>query len=420
MNLKPSIIKGLLLSCLVSLQFLGHALAANTPDQRIVMGYYTNWGTYKGFPVGNPQLNEQAKNLNVLAYAFFEVDSNGTLYFSDPWSDLKASDAGFCAKNPAICNNTKGTEGLGNFTKLTRENIYPNTKIVISVGGAGHDETFRSAFRNIPNFIASLGAIINEYKIAGIDLDFEPSAWSASDANNYVKLAEEIRKNFPTILITAAVTANPDVIKQFQASNWQSFAKSVNYIGVMAYDFHGGFDGLGNRTGFHSNLYSDDSDPYQNHFSGDAAVKTYIEMGVPANKLLLGVPAYGRMYGEVVDGGKHGLYQNIGALYSKGDLDKDMESYRSIIGTKLGKGYVDYWYSNTSGAYSTKLNGVFAYNANERVFISFDNTALIDEKAKYVKENKLGGMMMWELRADITPSDPNNASLLKHMFDGVK
>lgn len=393
-----------------------YAIAPTVFAQPLIMGYYTNWGTYKGYPVGNPQLNEQARLLNILAYAFLEVDVNGSLYFSDPWSDLDHRDAAFCAQNRPICKNMAGTEGLGNFSKLTRDKIYPDVKVVISVGGAGHDDSFHNAFNNTKNFIASLRAIIQTYQVAGIDLDFEPSGWTGSDASHYVNLVEEIRNHFPAILITAAVTANPHVIKQFQAENWRRFAEKVDYIGIMAYDFHGGFDGIGNKTAFHSNLYSDNNDPYHTHFSGDLAFKTYREMGVPASKLLLGIPAYGRVMTEIVDGGTKGLYQAIGGAYYKGDLDGEMESYRSIISNWLGKGYTDYWHTNTTGTEPGVLSGVFAYHAEQKIFVAFDNAALVDVKANYVKDHKMGGMMMWELRSDLHPGD--NASLLRHMASG--
>lgn len=399
---------------LLSLFFTLSVTAAQTSN-KIIMGYWTNWGTYQNYPVGNPAFNEQMQNMNVLAYAFFEVDANGTLYFSDTWSDLSDADITFCNSNPAICHNISPAYALGNFTKLTKQKLYPNVKIIISIGGAGHEDSFQNAFANPVNFINSLTAIVNEFKIDGVDLDFEPSSWGGkNDPAKYVQLTDAIRAKFPDhnkFLLTAAVSANPDVIRQFTAANWQRFMKNVDYLGVMAYDLHGGFDGVGNRTGFHSNLYSDAKDPYYFHFSADAAVQTYLQMGVPAKQIILGIPAYGRVFAGVEAGDAHGLYQNFNLLYKKGDLADDMESYKSIVGTWLGRGFTDYFYSTAPN----QLSGVYAYNPAEKLFVTYDNTALVDAKADYVKQNNLGGMMMWELRADVKPSDANNASLLKHM-----
>lgn len=393
-------------------------------NDKIIMGYWTNWGTYKGYPIDNPDVSEQMKNLNVLAYAFFEVDVNGTIYFSDAWSDLNDSDIPFCNSHPAICHNVSPAYALGNFTKLTKQNLYPNVRIIISIGGAGHDDSFHNAFANPTNFINSLAAIVAEYHIAGVDLDFEPSAWSGlNDPAKYVQLTQAIRAKFPDhtkFMLTSAVSANPDVIKQFGADHWQQFTKNVDYIGIMAYDLHGGFDGVGNQTAFHSNLYSDNSDPYYSHFSADAAVQAYLQMGVPAKQIVLGIPAYGRVFSNVEAGATHGLYQNFNGLYNKGDLDGDMESYKSIVGNWLGKGFTDYFYTNTTGTVPEKLSGVYAYNPSLKQFVSYDNTALVDEKANYVNLHNLGGMMMWELRADISPADKNNASLLKHMYTVLK
>jgi chitinase len=400
--------------------FLSMTYCTQSMSKPLVIGYWSNWSTYKDFSVGNPVFNEQMKNLNVLAYSFFEVDVNGSLYFSDVWSDLTTTDLPFCNANPAICHYQNPQYALGNFTKLTTQKLYPNIKIIISVGGAGHDESFYSAFANPANFVNSLVAIVNQYKIDGIDLDFEPSVWGGrNDPEKYTQLVKAIRLQFPDhhkFMITAAVSANPVWIKQFGAANWKKFTADANYLGIMVYDLHGGFDGVGNKTAFHSNLYSDNADPYAAQFSADSAVKTYLQMGVSANQLILGIPAYGRVLGGVEDGGTHGLYQPFTTLYTAGDLGNESESYKDIIGLWIGKGYTDYLYSIPS---SNLLSGSFAYNPTLKQFVSYDSTALVDAKAIYVKQNNLGGMMLWELRADISPSDSNNASLLKHIFDGM-
>ena len=378
--------------------------------KHLTMGYYTNWGTYKNFPVGSTTLNAQAKLLDIIAYAFLEVDQSGSLYFSDPWSDLDQRDAGFCQSNSAICNHTTVTQGLGNFSKLTRDHIYPNTKIIISVGGAGHDASFHQAFANTKNFLASLDAIITTYKIDGIDLDFEPSSFNQQDITDYLSLAKSIHNQFPKLLITAAVTANPDTLKQISSKQWQDFATNVNYVSIMAYDLHGGFDGIGNNTGFHSNLYSDDHDTYHTHYSADLAVQTLIKLGVPSKQIMLGIPAYGRATTHIADHQQHGLYQPIGGLYTQGDLDGEMESYSSIITTWLNNGFTLYKYNLPN----TRLfSGTYAYDSNKQIFIAFDSAELVAAKAKYVDDNQLAGLMMWELRADLPPTHPQ--SLLKAM-----
>ncbi|TWG06651.1 glycosyl hydrolase family 18 (putative chitinase) [Streptomyces brevispora] len=57
----------------------------------------------------------------------------------------------------------------------------------------------------------------------------------------------------------------------------------LDVANVQGYDFHGsGSDNSWepNRTGHQANLYSDAQDPYDFHFSADAAIKAYTDAGV--------------------------------------------------------------------------------------------------------------------------------------------
>ena len=63
-----------------------------------IMGYWSDWGVYDNGSYGvnkylAKDLVNKSKNVNVLAYSFMETQPDGTLYFFDPWSDLRPSDA---------------------------------------------------------------------------------------------------------------------------------------------------------------------------------------------------------------------------------------------------------------------------------------------------------------------------------------
>ena len=394
---------------------------AKTQSSPIVMGYWTNWGPYwtiRPYSIANnPDFDAQLNQLNVLAYAFMEVDQNGSVQFSDTWSDLSAADANFCSQHAAICLNQIPTQGLGNFHAFSDiHQRHPAIKLVFSIGGAGHDASFQNAFQHPDTFVQSVVALVKAYNLDGVDLDFEPAQWDATTADQYLALVQKLRLALPQSFITAAVSANPTLISAFDGTThrWQTLLKSIDVIGVMAYDLHGGYDGVGQKTAFHSNLYSDSKDPYATHYSADAAVQAYLATGVPADQIILGVPAYGRIEAGVAAGDTHGLYQPFTSTVRNGDLGDEMESYYTIASHWLGNGFTDYWYS-----VDNRLSGIFAYNTQTALFVSFDNVAMIDAKVAYVKTHQLRGMMMWELRADLSPKDPNNASLLKHMHDGL-
>ena len=57
----------------------------------------------------------------------------------------------------------------------------------------------------------------------------------------------------------------------------------------------------------------------------------------------------------------------------------------------------------------------YAYNAKEKIFATFDDKRSIEEKARYVKQQKLGGIMFWQLG-----EDKANNGLLQVMYDVLR
>ena len=106
-------------------------------------------------------------------------------------------------------------------------------------------------------------------------------------------------------------------------------------------------------------------------------------MGAPANKLVVGVPAYGRGWTGVPNV-NNGLYQNGSAApgtYEAGNEDYD------VLKNRPGTVFRD----NTNGA-------VWKYDGS--TFWSYDDPQLVQSKGAYVKANGLGGLMLWSLDGD--------------------
>jgi chitinase len=107
--------------------------------------------------------------------------------------------------------------------------------------------------------------------------------------------------------------------------------------------------------------------------------------GVPAEKILLGLPFYGHVWGQVADL-NHGLFQPgkpIPHAYSP---------YSAIVESMLGHGFVRYWDAQASVPY--------LYNAEQQIFVSYEDPESIAAKGSYVLAHHLGGVMFWDYAGD--------------------
>ena len=406
-----------------SLILLG--LSTQLSASPIMMSYYENWDTYAtpAYPfdgamgVSNPNLGAKLGGLNMIAYAFMEVDSSGSLIFSDPWSDLSVNDQEFCTLNSTVCNGASfNPEKLGvhfgNFDAFAQSSV--PTKL-ISIGGANHDASWEYAMAHPTNFIRSLQAILSQYpNINGIDIDYEPAGGiPAANIQPFVNLVHQIRQDLPQITITMAYSANVQNIENVGAANWQALAADINYFGIMGYDMHGEFD-IPAKTGLHSALYA-------TNYSDDNAVQIFNKMGVPDRQLILGFPLYGRAVGGT---STPGLNQTFTSSYA-GDLDPANCS-TTLGSSNVCPGMMSYNAIYTLDLYAkvVNANGVTTavysnFGPNDNDFVSYDNPTSVQAKAAYVRSHHLAGMMSWAIRFDRPNTGINCATWLTGAADQV-
>ncbi len=327
-----------------------------------------------------------ADKLTHINYAFANMDgATGECILGDKWSD----DANF--------------RYLGEL-----KTKHPHLKALISVGGW----TWSGEFSNVAlteesrqHFVAScierfLGKRY-EGIFDGIDIDWEfpvsgglaKNAARPEDKHNFTLLMIEFRRQLDALsaqtgrqyLLTIAAPASPGTYGNIEL---KEMSQTLDWLNLMAYDFHGSWD---KTTNLHAALYGTAKDPGPDELNGHAAVQAYLQAGVPVDKIVLGVPFYGRGWAGVPDV-DHGLYQPTKGL-PKGTWEQGAFDYKDLAKNYADKnGYVRYW--------QEEAKEPWLYNAAKGVFITYDDAESLGIKADYVVEQGLGGVMFWELSAD--------------------
>jgi chitinase len=165
-------------------------------------------------------------------------------------------------------------------------------------------------------------------------------------------------------------------------------AATLDWINLMSYDYYGAWD---KPTGHNAPLFRSTYDNGPAGFDVDASVRAYLATGMSADKLVLGLPLYGRGWSGVSAGGSAtGLYSN-GTGASTGTWEAGVIDYDDIVANYLPR-MTRYWDPASKVPY--------LWDPAAKVFISYDDAESLRIKARYLKELGLGGVMVWELSSD--------------------
>ena len=153
----------------------------------------------------------------------------------------------------------------------------------------------------------------------------------------------------------------------------------LDFWNLMAYDYSGSWD---QNAGHQANLHHSHHDPMSTPFSTSSALRHYKSKGIATSKIVLGMPLYGRAFASTDGPGKP--FSGTG----EGSWEPGVWDFK-VLPQEGAKEQIDH----QSGA-------SWSYDADKRLMVSYDNLELAKAKARYVKEEGLGGTMWWESSGD--------------------
>lgn len=104
--------------------------------------------------------------------------------------------------------------------------------------------------------------------------------------------SEAITKRKEQLLLSAAVAAEKLTI--LRAYEIENISAHLDFISIMSYDYHGSWD---KKLGHNSPLYASNLETNEDrNLNVDWTVRLYLTLGVPPEKLILGIPYYGRSF----------------------------------------------------------------------------------------------------------------------------
>jgi len=236
---------------------------------------------------------------------------------------------------------------LSQLHEMQRRN---GTRLLISIGGWERSTQFAAMTGNIQirqKFVDNLAGYVHENKLNGVDFDWE-FPQNEIEFRNYIRLLEEVHADFQSKGLLVSVALSPD--SEFSLKDFAV----VDRIHIMSYD----------RGARHST-----------YEQAVADLQKFIDAGIPREKLILGIPFYGR---------------KITAPYEE-------TTYAEIIKQYHPASDVD------------EVDGIF-----------FNGIVTVQLKTCHAMSKNIGGVMVWELAQDTVDKTSLLAAIKRAISEGCK
>jgi chitinase len=332
----------------------------------IVLGYYASWNT----AVTPDKLDFRL--FTHITHAFASVDAKG---------------------------NLKTPEERASRDLVSRAHT-AKTKVILALGGADSNTTLTAVAATpdgVKQLVDAMARVAETIGYDGIDVDWEAPE-NATDGARMNAVVKALRQRMPKAILTMAVPAGDWAGKWYQRDALLPYIDTLN---VMTYDFHGPWS---DHAGYNAPLFPSKiinregrSEATDDAGSNGAASMDYWlkTKGWPREKLLFGIPLYGRGFRAAKIGDP-----------ARGSFDRSELSYRDVLGL-IKAGWHERWDEAAQVPYLEKTDGTEVF--------SYDDPRSVKLKGAFARERGLAGYFFWEIAQDF---DGRTNPLVRAARDG--
>lgn len=388
---------------------------ASTPKKKdgpIYLGYFSDWTSVPGGYTPDKLPLDKLTHIN---YAFALIDNKTFVPYLLPSKEVDSEEV--------LHDVVKRASAKG-------------VNVAISIGGWTGSAEFQSMVESPENrkkFIAGTVDFVKKFNLDGVDLDWEhPGKPGAScnpapkptDVPNYLTLIDELRAALNAegskkyyISVAASVTV---WMEGDQPSKNIAKFNNLDFISIMAYDVNGLWS---NMTAVNAPL--NPGTKADNVTSFTTAIDNWIKAGISPEKLVMGVPFYGRSL--QVQGKKPAtsLYSPIEPLIPPSPKETNKKPQPDPCNPTATPQYEGVWTYSEIRKIALSDSGVAAkgwtryvddatktpwlMRQSDGLFITYDDATSLAAKASYAKSKNIAGLMIWSMDGDSEDGELMNA-----------